>query len=54
MVNGLSKINIKLYTFPPYFGSGSTSGNADPDPGNKKNRDKLTYKSTEIIRIKFF
>ena len=22
--------------------SGTTSGNVDPDPGNKKNRDKLT------------
>ena len=32
-------------------GSGSTSGNVDLDPVRKKNRDKLTYKSTKVIRI---
>ena len=33
---------------------GSTSGNVDLDPGTKKNRDKLAYKSTKIIKIYFF
>ena len=27
------------------------TGNVDPDPVSKKNRDKLKYKSTKIIRI---
>ena len=35
----------------PYHLSGSTSGNVDLDPGSKKNRDKLTYKSTKITKI---
>ena len=26
----------------------------DLDPGTKKNRDKLAYKSTKIIKIYFF
>ena len=32
-------------------GSRSASGNVDLDPGTKKNRDKLAYKSTKIIKI---
>ena len=33
----------KLYTNSCFgSGSGSTSGNVDPDPGSKKNLDKLT------------
>ena len=31
------------------FRYGSTSGNVDPDPGSKKNRDKLAYKSNQIF-----
>ena len=31
--------------------SGSASGNVDLDPGTQKNRDKLAYKSTKIIKI---
>ena len=29
---------------------GSASGNVDLDPGTKKNRDELAYKSTKIIK----
>ena len=29
-------------------------GNVNPDPGSKKNRDKLTKKSTKIIRKQLF
>ena len=34
----------------PYHlaGSGSASVNVDLDPGTKKNRDKLAYKSTKL------
>ena len=47
-----TQIRIRL---DPYHlaGSGSTSGNVDPDPGSKKNRDKLAYISNKII-IYFF
>ena len=40
----------------PYHlaGSGSASGNVDLDPGTKKNRDKIAYKSTKIIKEEFF
>ena len=44
---------LKPVTYITYqcFGSGSASGNVDLDPGTKKNRDKLAYKSTQIIKI---
>ena len=46
----LSVFRIRIRLDPYYLaGSGSTSWNVDPDPGSKKNRDKLTYKSTKII-----
>jgi len=32
------------YGTPAGSGSGSTPGNVDPDPGSKKNRDKLACK----------
>ena len=45
--------NAECSVSDPYHwaGSGSTSGNVDLDPDTKKNRDKLAYKSTKIIKI---
>ena len=43
---------IRIRSDPDHLaGSGSASGNVDLDPGTKKNRDKLAYKSTKIIKI---
>ena len=44
---------LKPVTYSTYqcFGAGSASGNVDLDPGTKKNRDQLAYKSTQIIEI---
>ena len=40
---------IQIRSDPYHWaGSGSTKGNVDLDPGTKKNRDKLAYKSTKI------
>ena len=48
------RIRIQIRSDPyhwPVSGSGSVSGNVDLDPGTKKNRDKLAYKSTKIIKV---
>jgi len=46
------RIRIRIRSDPYHLaGSGSASGNVDLDPGTKKNRDKLAYKSTKIIKI---
>ena len=48
--------NLVLYTedsFSQCFGSGSTKGNVDLEPGTKKNRDKLAYKSTKFYNFFF-
>ena len=50
--NILFKFVFQPKSFNQCFGSGS--GNVDLDPGTKKNRDKLTYKSTKIIKYNFF
>ena len=58
----LSILSLLLSVFrirsDPYHwpgpGPGSVSGNVDLDPGTKKNRNKLAYKSTKIIKIDFF
>ena len=47
-MNAVFRIRSDPYHLP---GSGSASGNVDLDPGTKKNRDKLAYKSTKIIKI---
>ena len=44
------RIRSNLYHWPG-SGSRSVSGNVELDPGTKKNRDKLAYKSTKIIKI---
>ena len=45
----------RMLTDPYHLaGSGSASGSVGLDPGTKKNRDKLAYKPTKIIKIKFF
>ena len=49
--NAVFRIRIRS---DPYHLAGSASGNVDLDPGSKKNRDKLAYKSTKIIKIYFF
>ena len=53
----LAVFRIRIRSDPYHLagsGSGSASGNVDLDPGTKKNRDKLAYKSTKIIKIYFF
>ena len=46
------RIRIRIWSDSYHWaGSGSTKGNVDLDPGTKKNRDKLAYKSTKIIKI---
>ena len=45
------KLLISVSDPDPYHWPGSASGNVDLDPGTKKNRDKLAYKSTKIIKI---
>ena len=48
----MAVFRIRIRSDPYHWaGSGSTSGNVDLDPGTKKNRDKLAYKSTKIIKI---
>ena len=49
-VNSVFRLRIRLDSYH-LAGTGSTSENVDSDPCSKKNRDKLTYKSTKIIRI---
>ena len=46
----LSVFRIRIRS-DPYHWPGSASGNVDLDPGTKKNRDKLAYKSTIKIYI---
>ena len=50
VLQAVFRIRIRLGQYH-LTGSGSTSGNVDPGPGSKKNRDKLAFKSTKIIRI---
>ena len=48
----LAVFRIRIRSDPYHLaGSGSASGNVDLDPGTKKNRDILAYKSTQIIKI---
>ena len=50
-----SVFRIRIRSDPYHLaGSGSASGNVDLDSGTKKNRDKLAYESTKIIKILFF
>ena len=48
-----TSVCIKISVSDPYHlaGSGSVTGNVVLDPGTKKNRDKLAYKSIKIIKI---
>ena len=50
LILAVFRIRIRL---DPYHltESGSTSGNVDPDPVSKKNRYKLTYKSSPVVAV---